>query len=732
MHAPAFYNVPGAETLANGSYARWVGTWRWARTRPQPLVAAATRLLGDRLWPLLLLGVLLARARLFGSLYPFGLPFYLAVARSRPRGRLPVALALVAGAVTRGPVLGLELGLLLLFAHLLVVRLPARAGANPLGPGAIAFCLTATVRSAAAVVAGPTPVDLALALAESCLAFLLTLVSTYALPLRPYGDEGAGVSARGNRGPGGMEQLLALSVLGAGAVAGTAGVSLGPLRVEGVMVLLLTMVAGHAGGAGMGAAAGVVAGLVTGAPGAAWAVAIPAFAGLAAGVFRELGRVAAGVGGVMGALLMTFHCYPHAPAGLVVTQGAAAVVLFAAIPGAWLRAARAAFRGAGEVELGVTRQRHLHDRIVQRLKGISRLLADLDQGLASCVSPSRAEKLWEFAGPVAFHLCDRCSGFRVCWEEEFHHTYRAILGLLEVAERGGRPALTDLPEALRQRCPHAEQLVAAVAGLGELYHARRHWQERVQEYCGLMHEQVASLARIMGRMADEAAAPPSPAAEVHPLAYDLSSLCLPRYGERTPGDAVLVRELDDDRLLLAVSDGMGVGEEAHRSSQSLCTLVARMVEAGFDLGLAARLANLVLQPHEGQDRFVTLDAVVLDLRTGQGSILKMGGAPSYLKRGREVTPLYSPSWPVGILPVVRAEAQSFSLGPGDLLVMATDGLWDGGGGRDEDWVLAWLSRTGTLTAADLAERLFKRATDRGRRPLGDDVALVVLRVLPPA
>ncbi|MEW6546750.1 MAG: SpoIIE family protein phosphatase [Bacillota bacterium] len=717
--------------MANGSYARWAGSWRWSRARPQPLVATASRVLGDRLWPLLVLGVLLARAGLFGSLYPFGLPFYLAVARARPRVRLPVAVALVVGAATRELLLGLELGLLLVFARLLVARLPVKADGNPLGPGVIAFCLTATVRSAAAVAAGPTPVDLALALAESCLAFLLTLVSAYAIPPRSRTEEvfeGTGRQA-GRRG---MEQVLALAVLGAGAVAGTAGIPLGPLEAQGTMVLVLTLVAGYAGGAGLGAAAGVVAGLVTAAPGAAWAVAVPAFAGLAAGVFRELGRVGTGIGGVLGSLLMTFHSYPHAPSGLVLVECVAALALFAVIPGGWLQAAQTAFRGAGEAELGVTRQRRLHHRVVQRLYGTSRLLADLDRSLASCASPSRVETLWEFAGPVAFRLCDRCSGFRSCWEEEFHQTYHGILGLLEVTERGGKPSLGDLPEALRRRCPHAEQLVAAVSGLGELYHTSRHSQERVQEYCSLMHEQVATLARVIGKMADQAAAPPSPAVEIHPLGYDLGSSTLPRHGERVPGDSVLVKELEEGRLLVVISDGMGVGEEAHQSSQSACTLVARMVDAGFDLSLAARLANLVMQRHGEQDRFVTLDAALLDLRTGQGAILKMGGAPSYLKRGKEVTPLYSSSWPVGILPVVRAEIQEFALGPGDLLVMATDGLWDRNGQRDEDWVLAWLSRASLVTPAEVAERLLNRVTDHGRRPLGDDVAVVVLRVLPPA
>lgn len=717
--------------MGNGSYARWAGSWRWARARPRPLLGSAARVLGDRVWPLLAMGVLLGRASLFGLLHPFGLPLYLAVARARPRARFPVAVALVAGAATREPLLGLELILLIVFAQLLLGRLPVRSGPSPWGAAVVAFCLTATVRSAAAVVAGPGPWDLALALADSCLALLLTLVASHALPPPARAQQSDDINAR-RQGDRGMEQVLALAVLGAGAVAGTAGIPLGPVRAEGIMVLLLALVAGHAGGAGMGAATGVVAGLVTGSPGAAWTVAIPAFAGLAAGVFRELGRAGTSLGGVLGALLMTFHSYPHAPSGLVLVQALAAVLLFAALPGSWLQAARAALRGAGEVELGVARQRRLHDRIVQRLQGTSRLLAELDRSLACSASPSRVGTLWEFAGPVAFRLCDRCTGFRACWEEEFHQTYRGILGLLEVAERGGRPVLPDLPEELRRRCPHAEQLVAAVAGLSELYHTSRHWQERVGEYCTLMHEQVATLARVIGRMADQAAAPPSPAEEVHPFGYDLSSLTLPRQGERVPGDAVLVKELDDHRLLLVISDGMGVGEEAHESSQAACNLMARMVETGFDLPLAGRLANLVMQRQGQDDRFVTLDVALVDLRSGQGALLKMGGAPSYLKRGKDVTPLYSPSWPAGILPVVRAETQEFTLGPGDLLLMASDGWWERHGRHEEDWVLGWLSRCGAASAAEVADRLLRRATDQGRRPLADDVAVVVLRLLPPA
>lgn len=709
--------------MSTGSYvrsagSRWTGSG-WAGSRR---LVSATDKGWERVWPFLGLGFLLARAPLFGTLFPFGLPFYLAVARQQPRYRLPVAGAIAAGALSRDPALGLEVAVLLFFAHLLAPRVLSRHGLA--GASAVALVLTATVRSVAAVAIGASPMNLALVLAESFLALLLTLVGSYALP-----------DPRRSAPPlWGLEQILALSVLGAGAVAGTGGISLGSFRLEGMVAPALTMLAGYTGGPGLGATVGVVTGLVLASPGpeAAWGVAVPAFTGLTSGVFRDLGRAGTAVGGLLGSLLMTFYAYAAVPAGRVLVEYSLAVVLFVLLPAGWLRVAQVAFRGAGEAELGVIRQRQLYDRVVQRLQATSRILAELDRSLQPCAAPSRNDSLREFAGAVAFRLCDGCKGFRACWEEDFSRTYRAMLALLGAVEDGRAVSADDLPEAIRRRCPHAHQLVTTVSGLGELYHASRHWQQRVQEYCALLQEEVGALAVAMSRLADEAVAPPSPTGESHPLRYELATVRLPRSGESVAGDAVLVKELEAGKLLVVLSDGMGAGEKAEASSQAACALVARMVDVGFDLSLAVRLANLVLQRQGEAERFVTLDAALLNLEAGQMRILKLGAAPSYLKRGSEVTVFRSPSWPLGILPLVRADPQDQGLQPGDLLLLASDGLWERSEGSEEDWVFGWVGRVRAGSVSEIADRLVSKATDYGRRPLGDDLALVVLRILPRA
>ncbi|HHY94801.1 MAG TPA: SpoIIE family protein phosphatase [Firmicutes bacterium] len=714
--------------MGTGSYARWAGSgWvssRWAGARYHPLGDAVDKALHGRTWPLLIIGFLLGRAPLFGQVHPFGLPLFLATGRSRPRQRVGVGLALLAGAFTRGVGAGLELLILMLAAHMLVSRVLGRresAYGNLAGVAAVVFTLTATVRSAATIVMGPSPMDLALVLAESFLAMLLTVVSAYGLPGQTTGGRLAAT-----------EQILALAVLGAGAVAGTAGLFVGPVSLQGILIPLLTMVAGHAGGPGLGAAVGVVTGLVTATPGpaASWAVAVPAFAGLAAGVFRELGRAGTGLGGLLGSLLMTFYAYGGVPAGRVLVECAAALLLFAVMPAAWLNGARTLLKGVGEAELGVSRQRQLHHRVVQRLQTVSRLLSDLRKNLSLAEAPCRAENLREFAGAAAFRWCDGCRGFHACWEEEFLQTYQGMSALLEAANRGIPVSTSDLPLAMRKRCPHAEQLVSTVSGLGELYHASRHWQEQVQEYCFLMQEQVGTLAGVMERLADEVAAPPSPMTEAHPLGYEIHTARLPRAGESVPGDAVMVKELGPGRLFVVLSDGMGAGDQAEASSEAACSLVMRMVDLGFDLSLAVRLANLVLQRQGEAERFVTLDAALFDLDEGRVQMLKLGAAPSYLKRGKEVTAFRSPSWPVGILPVVKVEPQSHSLEAGDVFLMASDGLWEQVHDQAEDWVEAWVARSRAGGAGEMAERLLSRVTDYGRRPLGDDLAMVVVRVLP--
>ncbi|HCC33425.1 MAG TPA: hypothetical protein DEQ28_05910 [Clostridiales bacterium] len=80
--------------------------------------------------------------------------------------------------------------------------------------------------------------------------------------------------------------------------------------------------------------------------------------------------------------------------------------------------------------------------------------------------------------------------------------------------------------------------------------------------------------------------------------------------------------------------------------------------------------------------------------------------------------------PLGILPRIEPRQADRDLGPGDLLVMVTDGVADPGKlGRRPDWLARWLERPPSLEPQVLAQLILQTA--RGVVGTGDDMTALV-------
>ena len=71
-----------------------------------------------------------------------------------------------------------------------------------------------------------------------------------------------------------------------------------------------------------------------------------------------------------------------------------------------------------------------------------------------------------------------------------------------------------------------------------------------------------------------------------------------------------------------------------------------------------------------------MDICVLDLYDGKVNFIKTGGSASYIKRGGTVKVINGSSLPVGILSSIEQETIHEQVFPGDMIILASDGLLD--------------------------------------------------------
>jgi stage II sporulation protein E len=199
--------------------------------------------------------------------------------------------------------------------------------------------------------------------------------------------------------------------------------------------------------------------------------------------------------------------------------------------------------------------------------------------------------------------------------------------------------------------------------------------------------------------------------------------------EDISGDACVAQPVSRGRTALILSDGMGSGEAAAKSSRQTVDFLQKLLTAGFEVDTAVKTVNSMLLLKMPGDRFSTVDMAVIDTFTGEAEFLKVGSAPSYIKRVREVTIINPASPPVGILEQVDVRPVRRVLAPGDIVVMVSDGITDvvHGAGK-EHWVANFLRRSGSERPQDIADRMLREAMELSGGVAKDDMAVLVARI----
>ncbi|MEH7354766.1 stage II sporulation protein E [Neobacillus drentensis] len=143
------------------------------------------------------------------------------------------------------------------------------------------------------------------------------------------------------------------------------------------------------------------------------------------------------------------------------------------------------------------------------------------------------------------------------------------------------------------------------------------------------------------------------------------------------GDSYSTIELGLGKYAIAISDGMGNGERAHYESNETLQLLQKILQSGIDEKTAIKSINSILSLRTTDEIFSTLDLAMVDLKNASAKFLKIGSTPSFIKRGNKVIKIQSSNLPIGILQEFEVDVVSEQLKAGDLLIMMSDGVFEG-------------------------------------------------------
>lgn len=196
------------------------------------------------------------------------------------------------------------------------------------------------------------------------------------------------------------------------------------------------------------------------------------------------------------------------------------------------------------------------------------------------------------------------------------------------------------------------------------------------------------------------------------------------------GDSLVQTRLGDGKYLIAISDGMGSGKKAQRSSNMAITMLEKLLSSGFDKDTSLRLINSTLSTINEEDMYATLDIGIFDLYSKNLEFIKNGACPTYVKNKKNVQILKSLSLPTGILSDIDLVVYDKDLEDGDILVMCSDGIIESSEEytNKELWLKFLLEEIETDDPQKIADIILQEAIDNNYGMAKDDMTVIVAKI----
>lgn len=336
--------------------------------------------------------------------------------------------------------------------------------------------------------------------------------------------------------------------------------------------------------------------------------------------------------------------------------------------------------------------------------------------LAADIPSLRPENPAVLFDRAAERVCRDCALRADCWQSHYADTYNAFNDACPALLRRGRALAEDFPPHFSLRCIRFPQLLAALDGQLHDYLQRRFQHARLDAAYRLAREQYRQVSEVL-------ACPAAAKARRAQLTCRTAAVLRPKTGEKLCGDQYAIFHTGTN-VCLALSDGMGSGESAHREAGMTVRLLQQFLCAGIRPQPALKTLNTaaMLRCQSGGG-FTTIDLACFDRAAGTLTLYKYGAAPSYIKRHGTVVRCAGQALPAGLESADgNVPPQTLPVSQGTWLVQVSDGV----AGEDDEWLQDLLAGWDGTSPQALAQELLRQSQQRTGG--SDDCAVLVLAV----
>lgn len=527
------------------------------------------------------------------------------------------------------------------------------------------------------------------------------------------------------------ESLICAGVLLAVIVCGFGDIGVLGITLRGVISILIVMLLGWKRGAAIGAATGLSMSLVLGLMGVGTVatVATYAFCGLLTGILARFGKVGAAIGFILGNIILAFYSNGSTEVIIGIKEIVVASVALFVIPKRMLIVIDDLFDYnttlPGECQTGL-----IEESTIYKLGAVSDVISGMADNVSTSIGENKVtDEIGSFIKTLNENTCKRCENHDVCWKNNYHKMYEMTFNSIERLQIRGEIKLEDIEDSC---CIHKPLLVEGLNLSYEIYKVNKNWQEKVKEQRSQISLQLKEVSKELDKVKSEIktiTAVEEKEESKGPYKLELGIAKTKKNGSAISGDSSTTIKLKDGKILIALSDGMGSGEEAARNSKKVVLNLEKLLNSGFEEERAVKLINSYLLVSKQEDNFATIDAMIFDPETGEANFIKIGACPTFIGTKNEGTiAIESNSLPVGIVGEINIETKQRVLKSGNIVVMVTDGIIDAQTEKKEEAIKEVIAAVKNTSSQRLADIILQEAVDSNFGITKDDMTVIVARV----
>nr|WP_065409947.1 stage II sporulation protein E [Bacillus wudalianchiensis] len=453
---------------------------------------------------LLIIGFLLGRALILSHLTPFGLPFFAAAFMLR-RDCAPLALiGLLAGSLTLS-IEQMSYSFFSIAVFLVAYRMLKNFHKEDIVslPFFVFFTAMAVKIGFAYFQNGQqfVPYDLLMAVIESSLAFVLTLIFMQTIPFLSLKKRIKALKT---------EEIVSLIIMLASITSGTIGWSLYGLSIEHIFSRYLVLIFSFISGAAVGSTVGVVTGLIFSLASVSsfFQMSLLAFAGLLGGLLKEWRKAGAAGGLIIATLLAGMYGEQGVPLTQTLYESLVAVALLFLTPK--ILTDQLAKLIPGTAEHSNEQQQYLRkmrDVTASRVEQFSEVFQALSKSFSQynieALDNYEERELDMFLSHVTEKTCQTCFKKEQCWTKNFHHTYHLMKDVLYELDEGQAGLSQRLSRELDTHCFRPGRVEEAIKQQLTYYQANQKLKKQVHDSRKLVAEQLRGVSEVMSDFAEE-------------------------------------------------------------------------------------------------------------------------------------------------------------------------------------------------------------------------------------